>query len=163
MQRQIIFILTVVVGRSTETHSFSETNSRRERAMTCRRHCSDFFTWSCSSFRCCPCSWSSRCPSCSRCCHCHWSSSSFRCCWNLNQKKEDEQNNAKRSFAIVLRNRNTLNTHSQWYELPWLELLPPGVEYELPWLLVPRGMVDGTDCQRVGGGSASRCLDGFFL
>lgn len=29
----------------------------------------------------------------------------------------------------------------QWYEVPVDELVPPGVLYEFPWLLVPDGMV----------------------
>ena len=34
-----------------------------------------------------------------------------------------------------------LSNHLQRYELPWFELVPPGVLYEFPWLLAPQGMV----------------------
>jgi hypothetical protein len=44
--------------------------------------------------------------------------------------------------------------HLQWYELPLLLLVPPGVDQVLPWLLVPVdfGMVlDFLFCERKGG------------
>ena len=103
----------------------------------------------------CPWACSSSIPyrSCSTCYHCRSGSSRNRSCWSLSRKQKmqsetsdrpkTEQGRPDKQSIPCAHPPNTVKhsqstRDSQWYELEEL-LVPPGLEYEFPWLFF--GMV----------------------